>query len=534
MLCCGRICLVVLGLAACKHPADSPDGGPPPDGPDGPHWIDRCDALAGMYAAPAVPGTPLRTLYVDGSTGDDTRTGTSAADAWKTLGKANSSVRAGDLVLVSGSFTNEQIAPAASGTATDRIVYRAADANQLPTLATNATAISLVSRSYIVIDGLDVQQSGGDAIYMSSANNDWIRNVKFHTAGTSRIWTSSDNRIEDCTFDTAASPLMYARDGDNRNVFARNAFLNATVSFGMGDNTAAPSRDNVFFANDFVNHRGGSIDLTGLAENTLFECNSIHESGIDKTAGMQGPDQPEAGAGPALTLSASNETIRYNRFYANKWEVIRLQAIGDCTNATSVHDVNDNLIQQNVFYDNGGPNVRIMNSGPGPSGCGGATPLWADTKGNRIENNLYWKGSEFCDFHFCDVPQNTIYAVVFGFYHTEQNNWPTGATGLNGNIIRNNFIGRDTATAGTDWMKWEGYTYPGTHAYTLAEAEAKFPGEITGNSELDPIYRDPDAASFEPMPGSPAIDFGAPLDGMTFEGAAPDPGRYELVPMTMP
>jgi len=525
-------CLTLLLLAACKQNQHSPDGDVQPDGPDGPHWIDRCDALAAMYAAPAIPGTPLRTLYVDGATGDDTRTGTSPTEAWKTLAKANASVRAGDRVLLAGTFTNEQIAPAASGTETDRIVYQAADASQPPTLTTNIAAISLVNRKYIVIDGLEVQQSAGDAVYMSSAVSSWIRNVHFHNAGTSRMWTSTDNRIEDCTFDAVGSPLMYARDGDDRNVFARNAFTNASISWGMNDNTAAPSRDNVFFANDFVNHRGGSIDIGGVATGTLFECNAIHESGIDKTAGMQGPDQPEAGAGPALTLTASQETIRYNKFYANKWEVIRLQASGDCTNASGVHDVSDNLIQHNIFYGNGGPNLRIMNSGPGPSGCGGATPLWGDTANNRIENNLYWKNAQFCDFHFCNVPDNTIYAVVFGFYHTEQNTWPSGATGLNGNVIRNNFIGRDTATAGTAWMRWEGYTYAGSHAYTLAEAEAKYPSEVTGNSELDPMLRDPDAAAFEPLPGSPAIDFGAPLDGMTFEGAAPDPGRYELVPMT--
>src|SRR5438132_12182954 len=138
--------LALAAIAGCAgHGATNatPDGGGEPDA-GGPRWIDRCDELAPQYAAPAIPGPPLRTLYVDGGAGDDSRSGLTATDAWRTLAKVNASVRAGDLVLISGAFTNDHVAPAASGTATDRIVYRAADPNTPPTLAigNGLTAIS--------------------------------------------------------------------------------------------------------------------------------------------------------------------------------------------------------------------------------------------------------------------------------------------------------------------------------------------------------------------------------------------------------
>lgn len=531
--------LVVLSLvgalAGCgKESSSTEPDGPPPAGPDAAvsHWIDRCDALAAMYAAPAVPGTPVRTLYVNGSTGDDARSGLSAAEAWRTLDHANTTVAPGDLVLLSGAFTDDQIAPHASGTDADRIVYRADPAGPAPTLtiANAVTAINLAGRSYIVIDGIAIDQTaGGDALYLNDAHGNWLRNLTVR-GGTGRMWSSTDNRIEDSTFTATADPLLYARDGDDHNVFARNHFVGAELSWGMGDNAVAPSTESVFFANDFINHDGGAIALGGRVPGTQFVCNRVHESGIDRSPGMQGPNQPESGAGPALALTASGQVIRYNIFDGNAWEVIRMQARGNCTDAAAVFDVDDNLIQHNVFYGNGGPNIRMMNSGPGPSGCGGATPLWGDLTGNRIENNVYWKGSQFCDFHFCDVPDNVVFAMVVGFYHTEQNGWPNGATGLNANLIRNNFIGRDTATAGTPWLFWEAYTSGGSHQYTLADAEAAFPGELTDNSEQDPMLANPDQGDFRPLDTSGVLDAGAAIDDEPFDGAAPDLGRFEYHP----
>ncbi len=523
------IVILVIGCSGDSPPTPPPGDGPPPDA--GRIWIDRCEALAATYAAPALPSAALRTLYVDGQAGDDVRSGTSPGEAWKTLGKANAAVRAGDHVLVSGTFTDQQINPAASGTATDPIVYRAADPSAVPTITTTQSAIFLASRSYIVVDGFAfVQDGGADPLYLSSSHHNWIRNVAFTKTGTSRMFGSADNRIEDCTFDGFAEPMMYARDGNDRNVIARNVFKNAEISWGMGALDAAPSRDSVFFGNELENRRGGSLEIAGLVPGTLVACNTFHHAGADKPPGMQGPNQPDSGSGPALALRASNVTIRFNVFRDIAYEVIRMQAYGDCTDPARVTHVSDNVVEHNTFYGNGGPAMRLMNAGPGPSGCGGATPQWANTSRNRLENNVFWDHSKFCDFHFCDVSNDRVYAVVFGFYHSERDTWPNGATGLDGNVLRNNLIGRDASSAGTPWMFWEGYTTAGARSYTLAEAQAAFPTEIVGNSEADPRFDDPAAGSLRPVPGSPAIDFATKLPGMTFEGAAPEVGRYELVP----
>jgi hypothetical protein len=498
-------------------------------------WRDRCAPLRATYAAPPIPGAPLRTLYVDAANGNDANTGLSPALAWKTLSKANGSVTAGDLVLLTGAFTNEQISPKASGTADKRIIYRSAP-GQTATLTINdgtvVTAIQFSNKSFIVIDGFKVQQLGtGDGLYMIGSNSNWLRNVEIN-GGTSRIFDSADNRIEDSSITTTSDPMFYIRGGISRTVFARNALTasGGGISFGMGDVKAAESVDNVFFENDFANRKGGLITISGVMERTQFLCNTLHEAGIDNSPGSQGPTQPESGGGPALLLQSSNNVFRYNVFYGNKWEIVRLQAYGNCTDQSAVINVNGNVFQHNVFYGNGGPNVRIMNSGPGPSGCGGATPKWGDTSKNVFENNIYWNNATFCDFHFCQFSTNTIYAVVFGFYHTEKDTWPNGASGLNGNVFRNNFVGRDTERIGKTWMFWEAYTSGGAKSYTYAAAETAFPVEITKNSEADPMLRDPANKIFEPVDTSPVVDFGAKIEGLPFEGAAPDPGRFEYTP----
>ena len=70
---------------------------------------------------------PATTYYVSSSTGSDASNGTSAASAWKTLGKVNGQTfQPGDSVLLKrGDVWNESMAPASSGAAGNPITYDA-------------------------------------------------------------------------------------------------------------------------------------------------------------------------------------------------------------------------------------------------------------------------------------------------------------------------------------------------------------------------------------------------------------------------
>lgn len=499
-------------------------------------WDDRCVQLAATYSAPQVSSAPLRTLYIDAVNGNDANTGLSAAAAWKTLTKANSSsgVRAGDLVLLSGTFTDQNIQPANSGTAQNRIVFRSAPgqtavvtiSSSVKLTAINLAGSSSSPKSYIVIDGIDFNQQGsGDGLYTINAAHIWLRNLKINK-GTNRISFTVDSRFDDVQFNQY--PIFYMRDSVSRNIFARSTFNGGTLNLGNGVSTVTASLDNEFFGSTFFNPNDTSLSITGNANRTKILCNTIRDNGINKVGGGTA-NQPQAGGGPALVISVSDTVIQHNIFHGNKWEMIRIVGHGNCGTSPAVMNANFNLIQHNVFYSNGGPPLRLMNSAPG-SCATGTTLYYADTKGNRIENNIFWKNSTFCDFHWCDVQRNIIYAVVIGLYHTGLNNWPSGATGMNGNLIRNNYMGRDQARINTIWMFWEAYQSSGARSYTLRGAETAFPGEIENNSEQDPLMTDPDNQDFVPLLNSPVIDFGRAIQGLIYNGTAPDAGRYEYRP----
>src|SRR5690606_2718702 len=93
--------------------------------------------------------------------GDDGKAGTSPSSAWRTIAKANATLRPGDTVyLRDGKYVDDPIRPSRSGTSSAPIQYVAYQGEK-PVLTSNkvnglAPAIDLTNRAYIVIDGVRV------------------------------------------------------------------------------------------------------------------------------------------------------------------------------------------------------------------------------------------------------------------------------------------------------------------------------------------------------------------------------------------
>lgn len=73
------------------------------------------------------------------------------------------------------------------------------------------------------------------------------------------------------------------------------------------------------------------------------------------------------------------------------------------------------------------------------------------------------------------------------------------------------------------WLLMIGYTK--NTVLTLNDAQMKWPMSISANFELDPLF----TSDLHPTEKSPVIDKGEMIQGITFEGAAPDLGRFEFV-----
>jgi hypothetical protein len=158
-----------------------------------------------IFTSPDVPPA-LRTFYVDAETGHDTADGLTPGSAWHTLQRANKVAQPGDRFLLRGTFRGQRLRPAASGTATHKIVYAAGDG---PTPVLDAEGleamVQLDSLSHVVLDGLEL--TGGEYIVQlwGKASHIWLRNLYVHDSGGVLMKASSYNRVEDCRFERIGS-----------------------------------------------------------------------------------------------------------------------------------------------------------------------------------------------------------------------------------------------------------------------------------------------------------------------------------------
>ncbi|MFN7975881.1 MAG: right-handed parallel beta-helix repeat-containing protein [Acidobacteriota bacterium] len=143
------------------------------------------------------------TYHVDPS-GRDTGSG-SAVDPWKTVGHAASVVVGGDTVLVHAGTYHERLVPAASGTAAAWIAFRnypgdapILDASGIP-LAEDEGVIDLSGRSFVRVEGLEVDFSLGSGIYADQSSNiviAWNTTSNTYSSGIG-VWRSSDVTVHD-------------------------------------------------------------------------------------------------------------------------------------------------------------------------------------------------------------------------------------------------------------------------------------------------------------------------------------------------
>jgi len=445
----------------------------------GPTFRDRCEPSA----APEPP-PPLRTFYVDADAGDDSSDGLTKDTAWKTLTKANAAAQAGDLFLVRGTFVGQYIRPNTGGTATDMIVYRVMSGESSSIQeAEYGTAVWLTGVEYVVADGFDITQNDDPA---SLGNGDWLRNCHIHdNSGYVRILGADDTRVEDNDIPTCGTYCFWVSEGSTKNQILRNSIGTSTsVSFWL----ASPG--NTIGYNDFANTLEENLALNGGADQTTIECNSFRLAGTQAADGYYTP---------SVRIGSNQNVIRYNLVYGNA-----LEGISFWVNA------NDNAMYHNVVWGNGGPDLRLL------------VDLDTGTiQNNTFRNNVFWNNNSSDDSHW--NYQGTKGKVVVDTYHVGTDGWTDGSFG--GNALENNVVGADASEIGKGWLLMIGYTK--VAVFTLDEAATQWPASIVANLEADPQLADPASGDFHLGDGSPCIDKGVPIEGLDFDGAAPDLGRFE-------
>ena len=147
----------------------------------------------------------MATTYYVAKTGSDSNAGTQAAP-WLTIGKAASTMVAGDKVIVGGGTYAEKVTPVNSGTSSARITYEADfSAGDVIIDATGETMGFSCSKAYTTIDGFVVINANTHGISFSTSSGNYgiIKNCIVYdigggTGGGIRVDTADYVDIENC------------------------------------------------------------------------------------------------------------------------------------------------------------------------------------------------------------------------------------------------------------------------------------------------------------------------------------------------
>src|SRR5690606_35564893 len=245
----------------------------------------------------------LAAEYYVAPNGNDGNAGTSPAAPWRTIGKANAAVKPGDIVyLRSGKYVNDPIRPGRSGTAGSEIRYVAYPGEQ-PVLTSNSTsvlkvAIDLTDRSYVVVDGIDVDgvRPGPKAhvdhfVNLYNASYNTISNGTFRYAngwhGIRITYEAHHNRLLDNVIDFVGvyddgtghdyGDAIQILRGSHHNLLRGNVITRGAHNLLQVDGPNNVIIENVF-ENDWSEKEGpgrGGRNLTLMGERNLFERNVV-------------------------------------------------------------------------------------------------------------------------------------------------------------------------------------------------------------------------------------------------------------------
>ncbi len=423
------------------------------------------------------------TLYVDNQLSGDCQETYSIAnrdcsgadgDAYDTIEEAANIAVAGDIVLIRTGSYSEPLMPANSGAVGDYITFKNY-ANELVVIVTGSSmAIDISDRDYIIIEGLNINDSrwleARNSHHNIIRNNSFARTPATGTTGNVRFISSSYNQILYNAIQEGKDNLLLI--DSERNVVEGNTITESRHSiWGIrcGDY-------NIIRNNFFSNTQQKIGEVYDCGEDTSAVPNSFDSTKhnlIERNvfAGTGGDDSISGGNG--IQYSGQDGIVRRNVFYSNNVG-LGMQVYSD----EALYNT-ENRVYHNTFYDNS---------------CAGVS-LRDGQEGNIFKNNiLFWNKGVSGDC-FGTGPAQIVYRGDIGGYVFERNN------------IINQVAGEDVI-----------YQLYGS-GHSLSYFESNFPSLYLDNLEVDPAFVDASANDFHLQSDSPMIDAGTFLTSTAGAGS---------------
>ena len=338
----------------------------------------------------AVPLAEAATLHVDntlaascGTTYNPTTRSCSGGSAagYRTLAEGLAAAQAGDTVLLRAGTYTERLIPPRSGAAGAPITIRNYSGENPVLTGTSEPAIFLSGRSYLIIEGLRVDNVVGwgrleDSSHNIIRNNRFSRATSTGTTGGLKLVRSTYNKILANSFDDGNDSLVIQES--DRNVVQDNAFTKARHSLF----SLRCSSYNVIRGNSFNNpdQKAGEIyDCEGTSDapvkldatrynlvesnrftytraaSTDYRYNGIQYSGQH---GIVRRNVFYDNQGGGLNFQVYSQEALYNyghRVYNNTFYNNRCYAVAASASGTS-SQYSNNRVKNNIFYRNAGCN----------------------------------------------------------------------------------------------------------------------------------------------------------------------------------
>jgi chitodextrinase len=361
---------------------------------------------APVNATTSAGSAEAKIFYVDAAIGNDSYDGLSLQTAWKTITKANSTLEAGDIVLIrGGTYSGTYINPANSGTSDSaRITYSNFN-NETVTITGSGYGIYLYKKSYITVNGIDFYSlnrwfriyaghyniiSFCDFDTRSSGSGDWTGALiaDDFNDNTAASENSTYNWIHHCSFHRWAYGSYDAHDGslfaigstatDPLDESGYNLIEENVFAYGGHDTFSVYSKYNVIRNNYMHNETNATNwDFDGFRS-------AIMEGPYAGSCLFEGNRFGPAGAS-GLSIRSSNNILRFNYFYNSD------KGVQHVTDEVASHGrADDNRIYNNTFFNMGyGAGVPTSESG----GIYFADWGRGDPTGNVLKNNIFYQNA---------------------------------------------------------------------------------------------------------------------------------------------
>ena len=335
----------------------------------------------------------------------DTNPGTEALP-WKTITKANQTLVAGDTVYIKGGTYSSYVAPVRSGTASNRITYRAYGADVV-TVRDASYGILLDGKSYITVHGINFYNLDRFMYLQNSANYNIIAYCNFDKMRSavewagSRIWRQScHNWVHHCRFSEYGSC-----SGTPPNGTAHGVVLEVGDERSQLRTPPTPDYTRYNLIENNVMYHAGHHVLGALGQYNVYRNNYIHGDSCSQNRGSRSlyilgaevdtgrnliegnriaytrpscDDTKKSGS----QICAPNNIFRFNCFYFNDLAGLQFSTSGNYPQGV-IH----NLVYNNTFFYN------ALNPNQDPGKAAVYLAIWHgswEIRGNAFKNNLYY------------------------------------------------------------------------------------------------------------------------------------------------